>query len=76
MKRDKITTITKVTEVGVADYERELYGNLSPVASLVKRGFDVVASLLGLILSSPFSCLSPSSSSVRTATHPSIGRNG
>ncbi len=54
MKRDKITTITKVTEVGVADYERELYGNLSPVASLVKRGFDVVASLLGLILSSPF----------------------
>ncbi len=55
MKRE-VTTLTKTLELSMMDSEQENCDGMSPVERAIKRGFDVLASALGLLLASPF-CL-------------------
>lgn len=54
MRREKTTIITKALEMGMVRKEHEHYDGMSPVACIIKRGIDVVGSILGLLLASPF----------------------
>lgn len=53
MKREETKTITETLEISMASNDCERYDGMSAWTCGIKRCFDIVGSLLGLILASP-----------------------